>query len=87
MDQYRRVTSAFLGKRMPVPAILSDYLNEIARIRGTGAGTGETSYYGALQGALNSVGNGLRPRVFCVPQLTNRRGAGYPDFGLFPIRK
>ncbi|WP_439580115.1 type ISP restriction/modification enzyme [Elioraea sp.] len=62
--------------------ILSDYLNEIARIRGTGAGTKEISSYGALTGALNAVGHTLRPRVFCVPNLRNR-GAGFPDMGLF----
>lgn len=62
--------------------ILSDYLAEIARIRGTGAGTGEISYYGALAGALNAAGAGLKPKVFCVSNLRNR-GAGFPDMGLF----
>lgn len=62
--------------------VLSDYLNEIARIRGTGAGTKEISYYGALTGALNAVGHTLKPRVFCVPNLRNT-GGGFPDMGLF----
>jgi hypothetical protein len=62
--------------------ILADYLAGIARIRGTGAGTGEISYYGCLAGALNAVGATLKPRVFCVPNLRNR-GAGFPDMGLF----
>lgn len=62
---------------------LADYLAEIARVRATGAGTAETSYYSALQGAFNSIGAGLKPKVFCVSQLANRRGAGHPDFGLF----
>ena len=66
-----------------MPAILSDYLHEIARIRGTGAGTGEISYYGALTAALNAAGNTLKPRVFCVPNLRNRGGVGFPDMGLF----
>jgi hypothetical protein len=59
------------------------YLGEIARVRATGAGTAETSYYSALQSAFNSVGSHLKPKVFCVSQLANRRGAGHPDFGLF----
>ncbi len=63
-------------------AILADYLSEIARIRGTRAGTGEMSYYGALAAALNAAGERLRPRVFCVPNLSGR-GAGFPDLGLF----
>lgn len=46
------------------------------------AGTGEISYYGALAGALNTIGAKLRPRVFCVPNLRNR-GSGFPDMGLF----
>lgn len=62
--------------------ILSDYLAEIARIRATRAGTGEISYYGALTGALNAAREGLKPRVFCVPNLRNR-GSGFPDMGLF----
>ena len=62
--------------------VLSDYLAEIARIRATRAGTGEISYYPALTGALNSIGERLKPRVFCVSNLRNR-GAGYPDMGLF----
>ena len=68
---------------MQAQEILAGYLSEIARVRGTGAGTGETSYYGALQNAFNAVGGQLRPKVFCVPQLANQRGAGLPDFGLF----
>jgi hypothetical protein len=43
--------------------ILSDYLDEIARIRGTRAGTGEISYYGALTGALNAAGERLKLRA------------------------
>ena len=62
--------------------VLADYLAEIARIRATRAGTGEISYYGALAGALNTIGGALKPRVFCVPNLRNR-GAGFPDMGLF----
>ncbi len=62
--------------------VLADYLDEIARIRATRAGTGEISYYGALAGALNASGERLKPRVFCVPNLRNR-GAGFPDMGLF----
>ncbi len=46
-----------------------------ARIRATRAGTGESSYYGALTGALNAAGERLKPRVFCVPNLRNR-GSG-----------
>ena len=43
--------------------ILSDYLDEIARIRGTRAGTGESSYYGALTGARNAAGERLKLRA------------------------
>lgn len=66
--------------------VLSDYLAEIARIHATRAGTGEISYYGALAGALNAVGETLKPRVFCVPNLRNR-GSGFPDMGLFTAER
>ncbi|MDA8049247.1 MAG: hypothetical protein M0002_04445 [Rhodospirillales bacterium] len=62
--------------------ILSRYLAEIERIHATRAGTGEVSYYGALVRAFDVIGAGLKPRVFCVPNLGNR-GAGFPDMGLF----
>jgi hypothetical protein len=61
--------------------ILKVYLAEIARVRATGAGTSETSHYGALQGALNAVGDTLSPRVYCLSQMSG--AAGFPDFGLF----
>jgi hypothetical protein len=66
---------------MQTDLILGQYLAEIARVRATGAGTGETSYYSALQGALSNVGDGLRPKVICLSQMS---GTGvFPDFGLF----
>jgi len=62
----------------PRTNILETYLAEIARIRATGAGVEETSYYAPLAEALNEVGRGLRPKVQCVMQLANS-GAGLPS--------
>jgi hypothetical protein len=42
--------------------ILSDYLNEIARIRATGAGTAKTSYYGAPR-SLSATTSGRATKV------------------------
>jgi hypothetical protein len=67
-------------------AVLAQYLDDIARVHATRAGTGEVSYYGALAAALNAVGESLKPRVFCVPNLRNR-GAGFPDMGLFVLAR
>lgn len=61
--------------------ILRAYLGEIRRIHATGAGTAETSYYGALQGAVNAVGRELEPAVYCLSQMSGK--AIFPDFGLF----
>ena len=47
-------------------AAVEDYLTELRRIRATGGGTGELSYYPALSNLLNVVGGALRPKVFCV---------------------
>jgi Type ISP C-terminal specificity domain/N-6 DNA Methylase len=58
------------------------YLHELVRIRSTGAGVPETSYYSALSNLLNEVGHHLSPPVVCVMQLANQ-GAGSPDGGLF----
>lgn len=62
--------------------ILSAYLGEVARVHATGAGTAETSYYGALQGVLNTIGGELHPRIYCLSQMSGG-AAGFPDFGLF----
>ncbi|GAA0597987.1 hypothetical protein GCM10009416_40260 [Craurococcus roseus] len=40
------------------------YLGGCARVRGTGAGTAETSFYPVVSEALNAVGSALRPKVF-----------------------
>ena len=67
---------------MTAEEILEMYLGEIARVRATGAGTAETSYYAALQAAVNAIGGVMRPRVYCLSQLSGGT-SGYPDFGLF----
>jgi hypothetical protein len=51
-------------------------------IRSLRVGTGERSYYPALQTLLNDIGEQRRPRVLCVQELADQ-GAGHPDFGLY----
>ncbi len=68
-----------------MPSPLDLYLDEISRVRQTGAGTRETSYYPAVAMALNAVGVGLKPRVYCLHHPTG--AAGIPDFGLFEQRQ
>ena len=67
-------------------AAVEEYLAELRRIRATGGGTGELSYYPPLNNLLNAVGGSLRPRVYCVSQLA-QQGAGHPDFGLYAARQ
>ena len=67
-------------------AAVEEYLAELQRIRATGGGTGELSYYPPLSNLLNTVGGSLRPRVYCVSQLA-QQGAGHPDFGLYAARQ
>ena len=67
-------------------AAVEEYLAELRRIRVTGGGTGELSYYPPLNNLLNTVGASLRPRVYCVSQLA-QQGAGHPDFGLYAARQ
>jgi hypothetical protein len=61
---------------------LAKYLSEMARIRGSGEATDETSYYPALDQLLNEAGAQLSPAVHCVLTPKNR-GAGIPDGALF----
>ncbi|MYC38476.1 MAG: hypothetical protein F4X66_16430 [Chloroflexi bacterium] len=67
-------------------AAVEEYLAELRRIRATGGGTGELSYYPPLYNLLNAVGGLLRPKVHCVSQLA-QQGAGHPDFGLYAARQ
>ena len=67
-------------------AAVEEYLAELRRIRATGGGTGELSYYPPLHNLLNAVGGLLRPKVHCVSQLA-QQGAGHPDFGLYAARQ
>ena len=62
------------------------YFADLRRIRASGGATGERSAYGALTDLLNAVGDTLRPKVFCVPELADQ-GAGHPDFGLYTTRQ
>jgi hypothetical protein len=63
------------------PVVLDVYLDEVRRIRATKAGTAETSYYPAIGLMLNTVGDALRPKVFCLHHPSG--DSGIPDFGLF----
>ena len=75
---------AVTGRKLTVT--VEEYLAELRRIRATGAGTGELSYYPPLNNLLNAVGGSMRPRVSCVSQLA-QQGAGHPDFGLYAARQ
>ena len=67
-------------------AEVEEYLTDLRRIRATGGGTGELSYYPPLSNLLNAVGGSLRPKVHCVSQLA-QQGAGHPDFGLYAVKQ
>ena len=59
---------------------------DLGRVRASGGATGERSSYGPLANLLNAVGATLKPKVFCVGELSNQ-GAGHPDFGLYAAKQ
>jgi len=61
---------------------VEEYFRRLDTLKSTGGATAETSFYSVLEELLNIIGAGLRPKVFCLPQLADQ-GAGHPDFGLF----
>ena len=63
-------------------SIVEEYFSELRRLRASGGATGELSTYPALSNLLNAVGATLKPKVFCVVELTDQ-GAGHPDIGLY----
>ena len=62
------------------------YFDGLGKVRASGGGTGELSYYPALANLLGSVGGSLKPKVFPVSNLADR-GAGHPDFGLYAAKQ
>ena len=67
-------------------AAVEDYLDDIRKIRASGGGTAEASYYPPLANLLNAVGNAMKPKVFCISQLA-QQGADHPDFGLYAAKQ
>ena len=65
---------------------VEDYLSDLQKIRASGGGTGERSYYPPLTNLLNAVGGALKPKVFCISELA-QQGAGHPDFGLYAAKQ
>ena len=62
------------------------YFGELKEVRASGGGTGELSYYPALEKLFRAVGGSLKPKVFPVSNLSDR-GAGHPDFGLYAAKQ
>ena len=62
------------------------YFGELKEVRASGGGTGELSYYPALEKLLRAVGGSLKPKVFPVSNLADR-GSGHPDFGLYAAKQ
>ena len=58
------------------------YFTELRLVRASGGATDERSLYVPLANLLNAVGGTLKPKVFCVQELTDQ-GVGHPDFGLY----
>ena len=80
--RYAGLTNHFSIQRHPVTAPAREFLAEVHRVRASGGGTGERSFYGAFQNLVNAVGRSLKPKVFCVNELADL-GAGRPDFGFY----
>ena len=67
-------------------AAIENYFDDLRKIKASGGGTAETSYYPPLTNLLNAVGGSLKPKVFCISQLA-QQGADHPDFGLFAAKQ
>ena len=74
------------GTNEKLRAAVEAYFDELHKVRASGGGTGELSYYPALTNLLHAVGGSLKPRVFPVSNLSDQ-GAGHPDFGLYAAKQ
>ena len=67
-------------------AAVEEYFADLRRVRASGGGTGERSYYPALANLLCAVGDTLKPKVFCVLEGADQ-GAGHPDYALYTAKQ
>ena len=65
---------------------VENYFDDLRKIKASGGGTAETTFYPPLNNLLNAVGGSLKPKVFCVSQLS-QQGADHPDSGLFAAKQ
>ena len=70
------------GPSRKLIAAAEAYFADLRRVRASGGGTGERSYYPALANLLTAVGRGLKPKVFCVLEGADQ-GVGHPDYALY----
>ena len=74
------------GPNRKLIAAAEAYFTELRQVRASGGGTGERSYYPALEHLLGAVGQGLKPKVFCIQEGADQ-GAGHPDFALYAAKQ
>ena len=70
------------GPNKRLIAAVEAYFTDLRRVRASGGGTGERSYYPALANLLSAIGHRLKPKVFCVLEVADQ-GAGHPDCALY----
>ena len=85
-NEVRASETRLMASNNRLTAAVEAYFKELGRVRATGGGTGELSYYPALDALLLAIGGSLKPKVYPVNNLANR-GAGHPDFGLYAAKQ
>ena len=75
-----------MAANIPFHESVKDYFADLLKIRKSGGGTPELSYYSPLVNLLNAVGDQLDPPTFCIAEL-KQSGAGHPDLGLYTARQ
>ena len=79
-------TGSMAGTNNKLTTAVEAYFTDLRRVHDSGGGTGELSYYPALDTLLRAVGGLLTPKVYPVNNLADR-GAGHPDFGLYAAQQ
>ncbi len=75
-----------MATNTPLTRAVEKYFGRLHQVHASGGATPELSKYDALTNLLNDVGATLKPKVFCVSQLTDH-GAGHPDYGLYTTKQ
>ena len=70
------------GPKGKLIAAVEEYSGTLRQVRASVGGTEDRPCYPAVEGLLRTLGQTLKPKVFCVLEAADQ-GVGHPDSSLY----